>query len=116
MASEVTTSPMTPPALPGSVSSGRVSAVRGTVVDLIFDERLPPISAAVRCALSPSRTLTTFVQSQVDHATVRTVALESTRGLRRGSAAQWTGDLLTIPVGDEPRLVRQCRPDDGMDD
>lgn len=78
---------------------GRVSAVRGTVVDVIFDEGLPTLSAAVRCELAPGQWITAVVQAQLDRSTVRMIALEPTRGLRRGSAAQWDGHVLSVPTG-----------------
>jgi F-type H+-transporting ATPase subunit beta len=78
---------------------GQVSAVRGTVVDVVFDQGLPTVSAEVRCELEPSRWITTVVQAQLDRSTVRTIALDSTRGLRRGSAAQSEGHALSMPTG-----------------
>jgi F-type H+-transporting ATPase subunit beta len=79
---------------------GHVSAVRGTVVDVVFDDdRLPIVSAAVQCELEPARWITAVVQAQLDRATVRAIAIESTRGLRRGSAARWDGRVLSMPTG-----------------
>jgi F-type H+/Na+-transporting ATPase subunit beta len=40
------------------------------------------------------------VQSHVDEATVRALALQSTAGLRRGVAAHATGGPLEVPVGE----------------
>jgi len=79
--------------------NGRVSAVRGTVVDVTFDEHLPTLSAAIECQLEPARWITAVVQAQLDRSTVRTIAIESTRGLRRGSAARWDGRPLSVPTG-----------------
>jgi F-type H+-transporting ATPase subunit beta len=78
---------------------GRVSAVRGTVVDIVFHESLPGLSAAVRCEIEPGRWITTVVQAQLDPTTVRTIAVESARGLRRGSPVDWDGGVLSVPTG-----------------
>src|SRR5579864_4779757 len=83
----------------GRPVQGRVSAVRGTVVDVVFDEGLPTLSAAVRCELEPTRWITAVVQAQLDRSTVRTSALDPTRGLRRGSVAQWDGRVVSVPTG-----------------
>jgi F-type H+-transporting ATPase subunit beta len=76
-----------------------VSAVRGTVVDVRFDGPLPPLAAAVRYELSPGRWITSVVHAQLDRSTTRTIALEATRGLRRGSRAESDGSALTVPAG-----------------
>jgi F-type H+-transporting ATPase subunit beta len=78
---------------------GRVAAVRGTVVDAEFDDALPTVLAAIRCDLEPGRSITSVVQSQLDHSTVRAIALEPTRGLRRGSQVHWDGSVLSVPAG-----------------
>jgi F-type H+/Na+-transporting ATPase subunit beta len=79
--------------------SGRVSAVRGTVVDVAFDGALPMPTASVRCELAPDHWITAAVQAQLDRRTVRTVAIESTRGLKRGSRAESDGGVLSMPTG-----------------
>jgi F-type H+-transporting ATPase subunit beta len=75
---------------------GRVSAIRGTVVDIAFEDGLPGPSVGIKCELGPDRWLTVVVQAQIDRRTVRTIALDSTRGLRRGSAARCDGQPLSI--------------------
>jgi F-type H+-transporting ATPase subunit beta len=85
--------------VPSRPSTGKVSAVRGTVVDIAFDEDLPTLAGAIRCQVRPDRWITAVVQSQVDRRTVRTIAIESTRGLRRGSVAEWDGGVLSVPTG-----------------
>jgi F-type H+-transporting ATPase subunit beta len=79
---------------------GRVTAVRGTVVDVSFADGLPAVSAAVRCEIAADTWITGVVQAQLDPTTVRAVALEPTRGLRRGSRAESDGAVLAIPVGE----------------
>ncbi|MEZ5417065.1 MAG: F0F1 ATP synthase subunit beta [Vicinamibacterales bacterium] len=94
---------------------GRVCAVRGTVVDVAFDT-VPPLSAALRCRLSPSRWVTAVVHAQLDRTTARAIAVESTRGLCRGSLVESEGTPLTMPAG--PALLSRVmdvlgRPLDG---
>ena len=68
--------------------AGRIAAVRGAVVDVDFpDGRLPAINDALRITLPEGRQVLLEVQAQIDHGTVRTIALQSTAGLRRPGSA-----------------------------
>lgn len=78
---------------------GEVAAVRGTVVDVVFSNGLPPLFASLRCELAPDRWITVVVQGHLDRASVRTIAIEATRGLQRGSAVEWNGQTLSVPTG-----------------
>jgi F-type H+-transporting ATPase subunit beta len=81
-------------------ATGRVSAVRGPVLDVDFAEgQLPPVNDAIRID-APTGTLIAEVQSHVDQRTVRTVALQTTTGLARGVSAVATGGPIMVPVGD----------------
>jgi F-type H+-transporting ATPase subunit beta len=82
-----------------SVSCGRVCAVRGTVVDVAFETSLPTLGASLLCQLDGKRSITLVAQAHLDRSTVRTIAIESTRGLRRGSQVDWKGQPLTVPTG-----------------
>ena len=84
---------------PDRVLIGRVSAVRGTVVDVVFSEGLPSLFAALRCELTDDHGITLVVQGHLDRSTVRTIAIEPTRGLRRGSTVVWNGRPLSVPTG-----------------
>src|ERR1700733_7499222 len=82
-------------------SWGRVRAVRGAVVDVSFTrDVLPAIGEALRIETSQGRPLIAEVQSHIDTATARAVALHSTAGLARGTPVHPTGGPLTAPVGD----------------
>ncbi len=82
-------------------SWGRVKAVRGAVVDVSFArDALPAIGEALRIETSQGRPLIAEVQSHIDTATARAVALHSTAGLARGTPVHPTGGPLTAPVGD----------------
>jgi F-type H+-transporting ATPase subunit beta len=81
--------------------NGRVIAVRGGVVDVAFDTPpLPAIDHALVVQWDQPGSLVLEVQSHLDTATVRTVALQNTHGLQRGVRVRATGGPLTVPVGD----------------
>ena len=80
---------------------GRVVALRGPVIDVAFEPgHLPPIDQALRIDWDQPGPLIAEVQSHLDEATVRAVALQPTAGLRRGDAVEATGKTITMPVGD----------------
>jgi F-type H+-transporting ATPase subunit beta len=78
-----------------------VVAVRGPVIDIAFPAGpLPPIDEALSIAWDQPGPLVAEVQSHVDEATVRAIALQPTAGLRRGTMVRATGRPLTMPVGE----------------
>ena len=86
---------------PTSATNGRVIAVRGAVLDVVFDgTALPPIDAALVVSPDYGAPIIAEVQSHLDETTVRAIALQSTAGLRRGVAVRATGGPLEVPVGD----------------
>ena len=86
---------------PTSATGGRVTAVRGAVLDVVFDgTALPPIDAALVVSPDHGAPIIAEVQSHLDETTVRAIALQSTAGLRRGVAVRATGAPLEVPVGD----------------
>ena len=85
----------------GAPLHGRVASVHGTVVDVDVDGPTPPLATAVRCALDADRSVTTVVQAHLGATRVRTVAVDSTRGLRRGAVVTSDGLPLMVPVGPE---------------
>ncbi|MEZ6133364.1 MAG: F0F1 ATP synthase subunit beta [Pirellulaceae bacterium] len=95
---------------------GRVTAIRGTVVDAWFAGSLPPIDAALECELIGSQTVTAVVHSHLGNSSVRAIATNSTRGMRRGARVRCSGTPLRIPVGNQliGRVIDlQGRPLDG---
>src|SRR6476469_391384 len=76
---------------------GAVVAVRGSVVDVRFDERVPPIYTMLRAG--DAGQIVIEVQAQQDARHVRGVALTPTQGLARGMAVHDTGAPLCAPVG-----------------
>jgi len=75
---------------------GAVTAVRGSVVDIRFDEHLPPIYSLLHAS---DGAIAIEVLAQLDAHRVRGIALTATQGLVRGSAVEDTGGPLKAPVG-----------------
>ncbi|MDX2160126.1 MAG: F0F1 ATP synthase subunit beta [bacterium] len=79
---------------------GRVSQVLGAVVDVEFSGTgLPELFDAIRVPREGSEDLILEVQLQLGNNIVRTVAMDTTDGLRRGVPAFATGSPITVPVG-----------------
>jgi F-type H+-transporting ATPase subunit beta len=75
---------------------GAVTSVRGSVVDIRFDEHLPPIYSLLHAG---DGAIAIEVLAQLDAHRVRGIALTATQGLVRGSAVEDTGGPLKAPVG-----------------
>lgn len=79
---------------------GTVVRVMGVVVDVNFPHGyLPSINNALRIEQELARPLVLEVQEHLDANTVRTIAMGSTEGLRRGLHVNDTGDPILVPVG-----------------
>jgi F-type H+/Na+-transporting ATPase subunit beta len=80
---------------------GRVTAVRGAVVDVAFDTgALPLIEEALEIMIDDGPPIIAEVQAHLDEVTVRALALRSTNGLRRGAPARASGGPIEVPVGE----------------
>jgi F-type H+/Na+-transporting ATPase subunit beta len=85
---------------------GRVEEVRGVVVDVGFPDKLPEIFHALQIDIPPEegRTeakLVCEVQQHLGDDRVRTIAMDTTDGLRRGDAVVDTGSPIKVPVGEK---------------
>jgi len=101
------------------MSAGHIAQVIGAVVDCSFPEgKLPSIYSALTTTIGKA-TLTLEVQQHLDGSVVRTVAMDSTDGLQRGTPVTDTGAPISVPVGPES-LGRMFNvlgaPIDGMPD
>ena len=76
---------------------GTVTAVRGSVVDARFDDRLPPIYTLLRAGKETQVAIEVLMQLDVHH--VRGIALNPTQGLARGMVVEDTGGPMKVPVG-----------------
>ena len=80
-----------------SPSHGRVTAIRGSVVDAGFDTRLPAIGSVLHAGIAGAVVIEVMTQLDAQH--VRGIALTPTQGLARGSMVLDTGLPLRAPVG-----------------
>jgi F-type H+-transporting ATPase subunit beta len=79
------------------MSTGKVVQIIGAVVDVEFPrDSIPKIYDALKIEGS---SLTLEVQQQLGDGTVRTIALGSSEGLKRGLVAKNTGAPISVPVG-----------------
>ena len=87
-------------------TKGSVVQVIGTVVDVEFPaEALPEIYNALELDMADGKKLVLEVQQHLGNNWVRTLAMDTTDGLRRGAEATDTGLPITVPVG-KPVLGR----------
>ena len=83
-------------------ATGIVDAVRGAVVDVVFDAvDLLQINSALIVEWDRPTPLVLEVHSHLDLQTLRAVAFQSTAGLARGVAVRATGGPVSVPVGTE---------------
>ena len=83
-------------------ADGRIVQVVGAVVDVQFTpEQLPGIYFALEVVgQDDAENLVLEVQQHLSGAVVRTVAMDTTDGLRRGQRVLNTGAPITVPVGE----------------
>ncbi|MDJ0935670.1 MAG: F0F1 ATP synthase subunit beta [Kiloniellales bacterium] len=79
---------------------GRVTQVMGAVVDVQFEGDLPEIMNALETQNQGNR-LVLEVAQHLGESTVRTIAMDSTEGLVRGTEVTDTGAPINVPVGPE---------------
>ncbi|KAL0263865.1 UNVERIFIED_CONTAM: hypothetical protein PYX00_011166 [Menopon gallinae] len=74
----------------------------GAIVDIDFSEskNLPPIGNALKVTLD-GKEIVLEVMLHLGDAKVRTLAMDDTSGMYRGLKALDTGDVITVPVGEE---------------
>src|SRR5271169_4258599 len=81
-------------------SIGTITQIIGAVVDVHFDGELPAILSALHVD-DAGRTLVLEVAQQLGENVVRTIAMDTTDGLVRGTQAVDTGEPIMMPVGPE---------------
>ncbi len=83
-------------------STGRVAQIQGAVVDCEFpDGDLPEVYDAIEIPRGDGVPLVLEVQRHLGDRHVRTVAMDATDGLKRGTPARSTGSPIMVPVGQE---------------
>lgn len=81
----------------GAGAIGQVCQVIGAVVDVKFDEGLPPILTALEVQDHPIR-LVLEVAQHLGEGMVRTIAMDGTEGLVRGRRVLNTGSPITVSI------------------
>lgn len=82
-------------------TTGKITQVVGVVVDVEFDkDALPAIYDALEVK-NGDKTIVLEVAQHLDEHTVRTVAMSSTDGVKRGQEVIATGSPITVPVGEQ---------------
>ncbi|MEQ8599005.1 MAG: F0F1 ATP synthase subunit beta [Devosia sp.] len=79
--------------------AGRVSQVIGAVVDVVFDDHLPAILNALETTNNGQRLVLEVAQHLGENA-VRTIAMDTTEGLVRGTEVSDLGMAISVPVGE----------------
>ena len=85
------------------MNTGKVIQVIGPVVDVAFDTieaKLPNILDALEITRADGSKLILECQQHIGEDTVRTVAMDSTDGLVRGTPVHATGSAIAMPVGE----------------
>ncbi|MDF2235461.1 F0F1 ATP synthase subunit beta [Albimonas sp. CAU 1670] len=90
--------PSAPPSAAAASPRGRVSAVRGLVVDVAVEGPLPPVHEGLTLE-APSGPVVGEVHAHLSPASLRAIALGATQGLARGAPVRFHGGPLTVPVG-----------------
>ena len=81
----------------GSNGIGKIISVRGSVVDISFENQLPPIYTLLKTG--PNEQIPIEVLSHLSAKRVRGIALTPTQGLARGMVVKNTDGPLKVPVG-----------------
>ncbi len=80
-------------------SSGKIVQIIGAVIDVEFPrEHIPTVYQALKLE-DKERELTLEVQQQLGDGVVRTIAMGSSEGLKRGMSVMNTGAPISVPVG-----------------
>lgn len=99
------------------MNQGKITAIRGVVVDVEFDpDQTPPVYQALKLN-SEDRYLIFEVEAILAPGKVRTVALGDTYGLKKGDLVIDTGNKIMVPVGEATlgRLINVVgQPIDGQ--
>jgi F-type H+-transporting ATPase subunit beta len=81
-----------------TLSIGRITSIRGGIVDMRFEDALPSIRSMVHAG--PELNVKIEVLTQIDRHHVRGISLTATEGLSRGTIVVDTGQPLKAPVGE----------------
>lgn len=80
---------------------GKIIQILGPVVDVQFDDNLPKIYDALEVQVSKNKVLVLEVAQHLGSDKVRTIAMDSTDGIRRNTPVINTQAPINVPVGKE---------------
>ena len=80
--------------------TGKIIQIIGAVIDVQFEDDLPEILTALEVDNSGNK-LVLEVAQHLGENRVRTIAMDSTEGLKRGDQVKNTGAPISVPVGPE---------------
>ncbi|MEC9377156.1 MAG: F0F1 ATP synthase subunit beta [Candidatus Neomarinimicrobiota bacterium] len=82
-------------------AEGKISQIKSVVIDVSFEDgHLPEIMNALELTRDDGNKLVLEVAQHLGDSTVRTVAMDSTDGLKRGHKVMDTGKPISVPVGE----------------
>ena len=79
---------------------GKITQIIGAVIDVSFEEELPEIYTALQVDNQGNKLILEVAQ-HLGEGSVRTIAMDSTEGLKRGDVVTNTGSPISVPVGPE---------------
>ena len=79
---------------------GKIVAIRGVVIDAVFEGDLPAIYNALEISMPNDTKLVAEVQQHLGDNKVRAIAMDATDGLARGLEVVDTGAPISVPVGE----------------
>ena len=86
-----------------STTTGKVSQIIGPVIDVEFntENELPKIYDSLESKKADGSILVLEVQQHIGEDTVRTISMDATDGLSRGTEVIATGNLIQMPIGND---------------
>ena len=85
-------------------NQGKISQIIGPVVDVIFEEsqnNLPQIYDALEVIKENGDKLILECEQHIGENSIRTIAMDSTDGLKRGMSVVNTGNPILMPTGEK---------------
>ena len=84
-------------------SVGKISQIIGPVIDVTFDQdaELPNIYDALEVADKEGNKIILEAQQDIGENTIRTIAMDSTDGLKRGLEVITLGEPISMPTGED---------------
>ncbi len=79
---------------------GKITQIIGAVIDVSFEGDIPEIYTALQVDNQGNKLILEVAQ-HLGEGSVRTIAMDSTEGLKRGDAVTNTGAPISVPVGPE---------------